>query len=204
MEKMIRRSLVCALTVALAACASPGTHPQPTDPSPSAAKPVVTVTTAGLAKSEGTADLFPALPSGYRGIGGVLVHAGTTNIITPDMSAPQQKHDLDVGLLHGMAVGGYSEETTSVRPADCLGTGETPQSAIKVQGLKDPPVEETASGIACARLLHPGTHWLMSQAIAGDQGYFSQVVLGDGSGTTVIVYTDINRMANQLIQELGG
>jgi hypothetical protein len=65
-------------------------------------------------------------------------------------------------------------------------------------------IEEVVAGIACARLLHPGTRWLMSQAIAGDQGYLSQVVLGDGSGTPVIVYTDMNRMANQLIQELGG
>jgi hypothetical protein len=199
---MIRQGLVCALTVVLAACA-PSTTQQPTDPSGSATTPAINVTTPGLAKSEGN-DFFPPLPAGYRGLGGALVFEGSMNIIATDTSASLQKYDTEVGLLHGMAVGGYSEEKTSVRQADCQGAGDTPLSAIKVQGLKDPNVEEVAAGIACARLLHPGTHWRMSQAIARDQGYLSQVVLRDGNGASIIVYIDMNRMANQLIQELGG
>jgi len=199
---VIRQGLICALTIALAGCASSGTQARATNSSP--AQPLVTVTTPSLAKSEGTADLLPPVPTGYRGLGGALAYGGSMNIIATDVSAPQQKYDTHVGLLHGMAVAGYSEEKTFVRKEDCEGTGETPQTAIKVQGLKDASVEEVAAGIACARLLHPGGHWRISQAIAGEQGYLSQVVLDDGSGTPVIVYTDINRMAKQLIQELGG
>jgi hypothetical protein len=164
----------------------------------------IVVATPGVAQDmtkSGTP--FPAVPAGYRGLGGVFTPAGTRVIVAADTSAPVDKHDVHVGLLHGIAVAGYSENSTTVRLADCHGAGDTPQSAIKVEGLKDPTVEEGAAGIACSRLLHPGTHWLMSQGIAGDNGYLSQVVLGDGNGTLVVVYTDMNRMANQLIQELG-
>lgn len=201
---MIRQSLALALAGALAACAASGTQTPPPNANSSAAQPAINVTTAGLAKAEGTSSFFPPPPAGYRGLGGALLHGGSLNIVTAEMSAPLEKHDMEVGLMHGMAVGTYSEEKTSVRRADCQGAGDTPQSAITVQGLKDPAVEEVAAGIACARLLHPGTRWVLSQAIAGERGYLSQVVLDDGSGTPVVVYTDVNRMAGQLIQELGG
>ena len=115
-----------------------------------------------------------------------------------------QKHDLDVGLLHGMAAGTYSETgTTKVQAADCQGAGDTPDSAIVVQNLAE-PADEVAMGIACARLRHPETHWLMSQLVTKGNGYLSQVALRDAEGNVVIVYTDINRLANQLIEELGG
>jgi hypothetical protein len=186
----------------LSGCAGPQSKASSTQPAGSGG-PIVVATPGAAEKMQKSADPFPAVPAGYRDLGGVFLHAGTTMIVTPDKSAPLQKHDTDVGLLHGIAVGGYSEGKTFVRAADCQGAGDMPQAAIIVQGLKDPPVEEVAAGIACARLLHPGTHWLISQAIAGDNGFLSQVVLGDGSGTPVIVYTDMNRMANQLIEELG-
>jgi hypothetical protein len=188
----------------LAACAEPQSKGSPAQPAATGSSGPIVVATPGAAdKMQNSADPFPAVPAGYRALGGVFFHAGTTMIVTPDKSVPLQKHDTDVGLLHGMAVGGYSEEKTLVRESDCRGAGDTPKSAIIVEGLKDPAAEEVAAGIACARLLHPGTQWLMSQTIAGDNGYLSQIMLGDGSGTPVIVYTDINRMANQLIKELG-
>ena len=60
------------------------------------------------------------------------------------------------------------------------------------------------AGIACARLLHPGTHWLMSQLVTKGDGYISQVALRDTGGNVVLVYTDINRQADELIGDLGG
>src|SRR4051812_35823602 len=51
----------------------------------------------GMAKSDGP---FPMVPAGYRGIGGVFSPQGNRVIVAADMSA-LQKHDMDVGLLHG-------------------------------------------------------------------------------------------------------
>jgi hypothetical protein len=44
----------------------------------------------------------------------------------------------------------------------------------------------------------------MSQLITKGAGYVSQVALRDAAGGVVLVYTDLNRMADQLIEELGG
>jgi len=187
----------------LAGCAEQGDSTAQSA-APGSDGPVVVATPGAAEKMKEAEGPFPAVPAGYRGLGGAFSSEGTNMIITADNSAALQKYDEHVGIMHGLAVGGYSEEQTSVARADCQGTGDTPQSAIVVQGLKQPAVEEVAAGIACARLLHPGTHLRMSQAIAGERGYLSQVVLSDGSGTPVVVYVDMNRMANQLIKELGG
>ncbi|HVY98571.1 MAG TPA: hypothetical protein VHA35_03660 [Dongiaceae bacterium] len=184
----------------LAACAPAQSAQAPSDgtttdwPGVSRASPRVGQATAGTTP-------FPAPPAGYRGLGGAFMNGGALVVVAPDMSAPMQKHDLDVGLLHGMAAG--HPAAVEVRTADCRGSGEAPGAAIVVPNLAD-PADEVAAGIACARLRHPGARWLMSQLVTRGDGYLSQVALGDGSGNVIVVYTDVNRFAAKLIDELGG
>jgi len=130
------------------------------------------------------------------------MNQGTLVVVTPDMNGSMQKHDLSVALMHGMAAG-HPSDKVAVQVADCQGRGDTPETAIKVANLSD-VADEVAAGIACAKLLHPGADWKMSQLITKGDGYISQVVLRDPGGDSVLVYTDINRLANQLIGELGG
>jgi hypothetical protein len=204
---MVKRSAGSALVamgvLLLAGCAQPTAQKTAKSDSAGPTSPGVTIVSPRVAEATGGGP-FPSLPSGYRGLGGAFMNQGTLVVVAPDMKAPMQKHDLDVGLLHGMAAGGYSEAAPSkVQAADCQGVGGIPESPIVVQGLAD-AADEVAAGIACARLRHPGTHWLMSQLITKGDGYLSQVALRDAEGNVVIVYTDINRLANQLIDELGG
>jgi len=208
MQHVLRLALGAAVALALAAC----TQPKPTDKTSTedtttgqpGGQPGVTMANPRAAEATAAATPFPAVPTGYRGLGGALVVANTHVVVTPDTNASMQKHDLDVGLLHGMAARGYSETAPStVRKADCQGAGDSPETAIKVANLAE-AADEVTAGIGCARLLHPEAHWLMSQLITKGDGYISQVALRDADGKTVLVYTDINRMANQLIDELGG
>jgi hypothetical protein len=101
---------------------------------------------------------FPAVPSGYRGLGGAFMNEGTLVVVAPDMTAPMQKHDLDVGLLHGMAAGGYSDTAPAkIQTGDYQGLGGLPESPIVVRNLAE-AADEVVAGIACARLRHPETH----------------------------------------------
>jgi hypothetical protein len=201
MQRAIGLALVA---IALAACAQPGHVDKTSAKDTSTSQPGVTIANPRAAEATPGATPFPAVPAGYRGLGGALMVGNTLTVVTPDMSAPMQKHDLDVGLLHGIAARGYSETAPSkVQKADCQGAGDSPQTAIKVANLVE-AADEVGAGIACAGLLHPGTRWLMSQLVTNGGGYISQVALRDTDGKIVLVYTDINRMADQLVQELGG
>ena len=203
-ERSARLALGVAVALLLAACAQPTSTKTAGADSGGQTQPGVSIVSPRAAEATAGANPFPPLPAGYRGLGGALMQGNALTVITPDMNAPMQKHDLDVGLLHGIAVGGYSETAPSkVQKADCQGKGESPESAIKVANLAE-AADEVTAGIACARLLHPGTHWLMSQLVTKGDGYLSQVALHDDAGNVVLVYTDINRLADQLINELGG
>ena len=196
-------ALVAMGVLLLAGCAQPTAQKAAKSDSAGPTAPGVTIASPRVAEATGGGP-FPGVPSGYRGLGGAFMNQGTLVVVAPDMKAPMQKHDLDVGLLHGMSAGGYSETAGApVQAPDCQGSGNAPESAIKVEHLAE-AADEVTAGIACARLLHPGTHWLMSQLITKGDGYLSQVALRDADGHVVIVYTDINRLANQLIDELGG
>ncbi len=195
-------ALSMVTTLLLAACAqSAPMQPAASSPAASSNSPGVTIANPRAAAADSSTP-FPAPPDGYRGLGGALMVNGALTVITPDMKTAMQRHDLDVGLLHGMAAG-HAPDTLKVGESDCRNSVAAPDSAIVVQNLTDVS-DEVAAGIACARLRHPGTHWLMSQLVTKGKGYLSQVTLADTAGSTVIVYTDINRMANQLIDELGG
>jgi len=198
-QNSIRAFGLCG-TLLIAACAQPApmksesNSQSPSQPGVMIASPRVPEATAG--------GPFPALPSGYRGLGGAFMNRGTLIVVTPDMNGRMQKHDLSVALMHGMAAG-HPSDKVAVQAADCQGSGATPETAIKVASLAD-AADEVSAGIACAKLLHPGAAWQMSQLVAKDDRYISQVALHDAGGNTVLVYTDINRLANQLIGELGG
>ncbi|HVT53616.1 MAG TPA: hypothetical protein VHE77_18685 [Dongiaceae bacterium] len=199
------RSVLGAIGVlALAACAQHASSDKTSAGNAASLQPGVTLANPRAAEATAGSNPFPDPPAGYRGLGGALVQGNTVAVVTPDSKAPMAKHDLDVGLLHGIAARGYSESAPStIRSTDCQGTGESPDSAIKVANLAAASDEVTA-GIACARLLHPGTHWLMSQLVTKGDGYISQVALRDTGGNVVLVYTDINRQADELIGDLGG
>jgi hypothetical protein len=184
----------------LAACTQPAATKSDSSSSAST-QPGVTIASPRVPEAtEGGP--FPALPDGYRGLGGAFMNQGTLVVVTPDMNGSLQKHDLSVALMHGMAAGHPSDKLV-IQPSDCQGRGDAPETAIKVANLAD-AADEVGAGIACAKLLHPGSAWKMSQLIAKGDGYISQVALRDADGQTVVVYTDINRLANQLIGELGG
>jgi hypothetical protein len=201
LQRALSSALVPVIALALASCGQPaGVEKAAT--ANSANPPGIIISNPRVAEATGGGP-FPAVPSGYRGLGGAFMNQGTLVVVTPDTHAPMQKHDLDVGLLHGMAAGGYSESAAQkVQKSDCVGRGDTAENAIKVGSAE--PADEVADGIACARLLHPGTHWLLSQLITRGDGYLSQILLRDGDGNDVIVFADVNRMADQLITELGG
>jgi hypothetical protein len=201
MQRATQSALGMATALALAACAqgpqsaqSASENQSPTQPGVSMANPRVAEATAG-------SDPFPPLPDGYRGLGGAFMNRGALVVVTPDMKAPMQKHDLSVALMHGMSAG-RSQQTT-VLEADCQGSGTAPDSPIVVRGLGD-PADEVAAGIACAQLRHPGTQWALSQLVTNGGGNLSQVALRDAEGHVTLVYTDVNRFAAKLIEELGG
>jgi hypothetical protein len=203
---MMLRAILPALgmAAALAACAQPASVDTADAKSTDTGQPGVRIANPRVPEASAGANPFPPVPAGYRGLGGALLRDGATVVIAPDMQGPMEKHDVDVGLLHGMAASGYSETAASkTQKADCRGAGDTPETAIKVANLAD-AADEVTAGIACARLLHPGTHWLMSQLVTKGDGYIAQVALRAADGKVVLVYTDINRLANQLIDELGG
>jgi hypothetical protein len=203
MKRVLGSMLGTVIALALTACAQPARVAKTGAHESSTVAPGVTIANPRVGEATGGGP-FPPLPSGYRGLGGAFMNQGTLVVVAPDMKAPMQKHDLDVGLLHGMSAGGYSETAAApVQAPDCQGSGNAPESAIKVEHLAE-VADEVTAGIACARMLHPGTHWLMSQLVTKGDGYLSQVALRDADGHVVIVYTDINRLANQLIDELGG
>ena len=204
MQRVLALALGAPVALALAACAQPASVGKTSEKDPSTGQPGVTRANPRAAEATPETTPFPAVPAGYRGLGGARLARNTPTVVMPDMNAPMQKHDLDVGLLHGIAARGSSETASAtVQKADCQGPGDSPETAIKVANLAD-AADEVAAGIACARLLHPETHWLMSQLITKGDGYISQVALRDADGKVVLVYTDIDRMANQLIDELGG
>lgn len=200
---MLHRSAQLALGAAallIAACAQPA--PTKTDSNnQTQTTPGVTIASPRVPEASAGGP-FPALPDGYRGLGGAFMNQGSLVVVTPDMNGQMQKHDLDVALMHGMAAG-HTTDTAAIQPADCQGRGDTPAAAIKVANLAE-AADEVSAGIACAKLLHPGTEWVMSQLITKGDGYISQVALRDADGNPVLVYTDINRLADQLIEELGG
>src|SRR6185369_2936209 len=164
-QRALRPVFGAALALALAACTQPTPQAKTSSSDTGTGQPGVTIANPRAAEATAGSNPFPPVPAGYRGLGGALVVGNALTVVTPDMKAPMQKHDLDVGLLHGIAVGGYSETKPSkVQKSDCQGTGQSPEQAIKIANLAE-PADEVTAGIACARLLHPGTHWLMSQLV---------------------------------------
>jgi len=202
---MVKRRAPFALGAAgivlLAACTQPAVLKPATPDNGAQTAPGVTMVSPRIPEATGGGP-FPALPAGYRGLGGAFQDQGRLVVVAPDMKQPMQKHDLDVGLAHGIAAGHRSGKA-AVSAADCQGVGDMPGSPIVVQGLTDPS-DEVEVGIACAELRGHGAHWLMAQLITNGDGYLSQVTLQGDAGTPIVVYIDVNRFANQLIDELGG
>jgi hypothetical protein len=201
-QRALRPALGMATALALAACAQPAqVGTQSSTPDSGNIAPGVTRVDPRVAEATDGGP-FPALPSGYRGLGGAFLEDGKLIVVTPDTRASMGKHDLDIGLSHGIAVTQRFGKT-AVREDDCKGAGDTPQSPIVVQNLSD-PADEVERAIACAEFRNRGAHWRMSQLITKGDGYLSQVALQGDDGRVIVVYTDVNRFADNLIDALGG
>jgi hypothetical protein len=164
------------------------------------------VKTSGLAEQEAVGPgNFPPPPAGYRSLGRTFLQEQEKKIIVvmpPEGQPDAQRDDEMASLAFNTVVGSGAMEDESdfkVRTADCQGSGETPESAIKVA-----TGDEVEGSQACARLRHPGSRWLTEQFIAKADTYISQVVLRDASGRIVIVYVDVSRYVKQVLSEVHG
>ena len=200
-QRAIGPTLGVALALAVAGCAQPVRVNKTNAENTSTNIPGVTLANPRVGEASDGATPFPALPDGYRGLGGAFMNGGSLVVVSPDMDVPMAKDDLNVGLAHGMAAG--HPAPVAIETPDCRGRGDAPDTAIEVPNLSD-PADEVAAGIVCAKLRHPGAQWLMSQLITKGDGYLSQVALRDDGGDMIVVYTDVSRFADKLIDELGG
>jgi hypothetical protein len=200
MQRALRPALSMVTAVAMTACGQAASVGVQKAGENGSVAPGVTSAQVRVAEATGE-EPFPAMPGGYRGLGGAFMIQGKLVVVAPNTSAPMQGHDRDIGLSHGIVAG--HARSLPMQADACGGLGTTPESPIVVSGLAD-PADEVEAGIACAKLRHPGAHWTMSQLITRGHGYLAQVTLEGGNGEVIVVYTDVNRFADMLIAELDG
>jgi len=186
----------------LSGCAQPHNGNTTSDPGAPPPSGQVVIATPGVAaemqKSDGP---FPAVPGGYRALGGVFSPEGKRVIVAADMDAAQGD-DMSIGLAHGMAILAHSDDDPAfVAKADCVGTGVDPDHAITVANLAKRD-DDVQAGIACARLMHPGSHVAATQLIARDNRYLTQLVMQTADGRRIILYDDATGFAQQLSSAL--
>jgi len=194
--KRVLAACCLVLPLAFGACGGPSavTTVDP-DADPSRAMrddptgPQAEVHTAGLAKLNQETAQLPAVPDGFRDVGGAYVRNGLMIVITANDN-PEGPRDMSTSLVYGMNVLAEHAKAAALPAEQCTGSGTDPVHAIRLVGHATYTNQVRAS-IGCALARYPGATWSAARLVADQAIYLSIIQVKDAAGNPQSVFTDI-------------